>query len=887
MNDTAQYVYVFGTPQSVSTPQMRDVLGDKGANLATMAQLGLPVPPGFTITTEICTMFLRDGDFPPSLRMQVEEGLAAIGAAQGKKFGDIEVPLLVSVRSGGRQSMPGMLDTILNLGLNDASCAALADATNNPRFAWESYCRFIRMFGDVVLGIESDIFEAILDDYRLTHDLLDDVALTANDWQAVCIQLKACIADMQGATFPQDPHEQIWAAIRAVFKSWNNNRAQTYRQLHNISDECGTAVNVQAMVFGNLGATSATGVAFTRNPTTGIREVYGEYLLNAQGEDIVAGARTPHYISRAEREAAGETVASLEEILPTSYHALTQCFEQLETHFGDMQDIEFTIEDNKLWLLQTRNGKRSIHAALKITVDMVGEGLVDEATALCRLDPLALDQLLHPHIDSDADYELLTNGLPASPGAASGAVVFTSQAAEAALERGTSVILVRMETSPEDIHGMYAAAGILTSRGGMTSHAAIIARRLGRPCITGARAMRIDTNAKSAQIGDMMLHEGDIITIDGHSGRIMRGIVPMRIPTLSDDFTTIMAWADKHRRLSVRVNAESEADIQTALHFGAEGVGLCCTEHMFFEPSRITHTRAMILANNDATARQVALSALEPIHCADFRLILQASQGKPIAIRLLDAPLHMFLPQNDSGIEALANAHALTPAAMHAQIARLRETNPILGHRGMRLAMTYPEIYDMQIRALFCAMQAQEANSPPCVEIMLPFIIDRQEFRYIATRISDIAEQMARDGYRPTYHIGAMLETPRAALIAGELAQEVDFLSFGTNDLTQTTLGISRDDARIFLSNYIDQRIFAADPFTQIDTNGVGALMQLATQEARARNPNIKIGICGEHGGDPSSIAFCTELKLDYISCTTARIPLARLAAAQAQIAAL
>lgn len=876
-------VYIFGTAESMGDASMRALLGGKGANLAEMARLGLPVPPGFTITTEVCNVFLHDGVFPPNLRAEIDEGLAAIGTHIGRKFGDTTSPLLVAVRSGGRSSMPGMMDTVLNLGLNDATCTALANINQNPRFAWDSYRRFIQMFGDVVLGVDHDLFEALLDDYRLANDLPDDTALTADDWQEICTQFKAQIVTTCSTSFPQDPHDQIWAAIEAVFKSWNNTRAQTYRRLHSIPDDWGTAVNIQAMVFGNLGETSATGVAFTRNPSTGVDEVYGEYLLNAQGEDIVAGSRTPHYISRAARIATDDTALSLEEVLPESYIELTRCFDVLETHFGDMQDIEFTIEDDKLWLLQTRRGKRSPQAGLKIVVDLVAEGVIDRSTGLERIDPASLDQFLHPRLDPDAPYDLLTRGLPASPGAASGRAVFTADGAEF-LARSEPVILVRMETSPEDIHGMYAASGVLTSRGGMTSHAAVVARGLGRPCVSGASMMRIDTSTNTAKIGDVVLHEDDFITIDGSSGHVMRGEVPMLAPVLSDEFVTIMGWSDNYKSLSIRANAETVSDIETALGFGAEGIGLCRTEHMFFDPDRIRHIRAMILADSDLVRAQ-ALSALEPVQRDDFFAILSVMGDKPTTIRLLDPPLHEFLPHDSADISALAASMDCSSGILADRISQIRETNPMLGHRGCRLAITYPEIYDMQVRALFGAMAKLSGVSPPQVEIMLPLIIDAAEFVLLSTRISTLAEQYHCDhGYRPSYRLGAMIETPRAALVAGEIAKHADFLSFGTNDLTQMTLGISRDDAGIFLSSYIDQNILARDPFTEIDIKGVGTLMRLATQAARAVKADIKIGICGEHGGDSTSIALCQQLGLDYVSCSPFRIPVARLAIAQATI---
>ena len=882
-------VFSFGGGTADGRADMRDLLGGKGANLAEMSLLGLPVPPGFTLTTDICTWYnAHDKNFPDGLEDDVTAALARLSEDLGASFGDTKNPLLVSVRSGSRASMPGMMDTVLNLGLNDVTVAALAEKSGDARFAWDSYRRFMQMYGDVVMGVAHDFFEEALDDYKLENAVTQDAELDADDWKEVCGRYRDVIEAEAGQSFPQEPQAQLWGAIRAVFDSWNNQRAITYRRLHNIPDEWGTAVNVQAMVFGNLGMNSATGVSFTRNPSNGAREIYGEFLLNAQGEDVVAGIRTPHYLTRAAREAAGMEDVSLEEAMPESFDELVRVFDRLEHHFRDMQDVEFTIQQGRLFILQTRNGKRTVQAALKIAVDMVGEGLIDEAEAVNRIDPPALEQLLHPTLDPTASFSVLTKGLPASPGAASGAVCFTADRAEALAAQGEKVVLLRTETSPEDIHGMYAAQAILTARGGMTSHAAVVARGLGRPCVSGAGALQIDFEAGQAQIGAHKIAEGDVITIDGTTGRVMEGAVPTLEAELSGDFAALMAWADGQRIMRVRTNAETPEDAARARRFGAEGIGLCRTEHMFFDPRRVLHVRAMILAETDA-ARAAALAELEPEQRADFAALFREMAGLPVTIRLLDPPLHEFLPQADDDLSALESLLNIDAAALRARIAALHETNPMLGHRGCRLAITAPEIYEMQLRAIFGALQdmAGEAGDMPQVEIMFPLVIDVAELEILNQMAQRIAAQYtATHGFEPSYITGSMIEVPRAAVLADRLARQAAFFSFGTNDLTQTGLGLSRDDSGSFLPDYVKNHIFENDPFATLDRDGVGALMELATGKARATKPDVKLGICGEHGGDPATIQFCQQLGLDYVSCSPFRVPIARLAAAQAAIRA-
>ncbi len=890
-----QTVYPFGV-QSQGTgvePRQKDktVTGGKGANLAEMASIGLPVPPGFTITTEECVQYLAgNAEFSDALKAAVADALAQVESAVGKKFGDTSGagPLLVSVRSGARVSMPGMMDTVLNLGLNDATVEALAATSGDARFAWDSYRRFIQMYGDVVLGIDHGLFEEALEIAKEDKGFYADTEMTSEDWQALVKEYKGIVEAELGKPFPQDVHEQLWGAIRAVFDSWDSDRAKVYRRLNDIPGDWGTAVNVQAMVFGNMGDTSATGVAFTRDPATGERAYYGEYLINAQGEDVVAGIRTPQYLTKAAREAAGAKPLSMEEAMPDAYTELARVFDLLELHYKDMQDIEFTVERGKLWMLQTRSGKRTAKAALKMAVDMVAEGLIDEREAVRRVDPMALDQLLHPTLDPDAPRHVLTTGLPASPGAAAGKIVLDADTAESWAGRGEKVILVRVETSPEDIHGMHAAQGILTARGGMTSHAAVVARGMGRPCVSGASGVSIDRASRTLRIGSTELKEGDAITLDGATGQVMLGIVPTVEPELAGDFATLMVWADGLRRMRVRTNAETPDDCRMARQFGAEGIGLCRTEHMFFEASRISAVRQMILADNEA-GRRKALALLLPEQRADFTAIFEVMAGLPCTIRLLDPPLHEFLPHGEEEFAELADASGVGVDHLKRRAAELHEFNPMLGHRGCRLGITYPEIYEMQARAIFeavCAVK-QASGEAPLPEIMIPLVATKRELAILKALVDRVAEEVfAEQGTRVDYLVGTMIELPRAALMAGEIAEEGAFFSFGTNDLTQTTLGVSRDDAGRFLAPYVDKGIFPRDPFVSIDIEGVGQLVELAAERGRATRPDIKLGICGEHGGDPASIAFCEKVGLDYVSASPYRVPIARLAAAQAALKA-
>ena len=882
-------VYLIGGNADYSDPRQKDrtVVGGKGANLAEMASIGLPVPPGFTITTEECVAYLQHGaDFSEGLRSAVASALTHVEATVGKRFGDAADPLLVSVRSGARVSMPGMMDTVLNLGLNDATVEGLAASSGDPRFAWDSYRRFIQMYSDVVLGLDHGLFEEALEIAKEDKGFYSDTELTSEDWQALVSEYKGIIADELGRPFPQDVHEQLWGAIRAVFDSWDSDRAKVYRRLNDIPGDWGTAVNVQAMVFGNMGDTSATGVAFTRDPATGNRAYYGEYLINAQGEDVVAGIRTPQYLTKAARETAGAKPLSMEEALPDAYGELARVFDLLELHYKDMQDIEFTVEGGTLWMLQTRSGKRTAKAALKMAVDMVEEGLIDTREAVRRVDPMALDQLLHPTLDPQAQRNVLTTGLPASPGAAAGKIVLDADTAEQWAGRGEKVILVRVETSPEDIHGMHAAQGILTTRGGMTSHAAVVARGMGRPCVSGAGAVSIDRATRTLRIGNHELKEGDAITLDGATGQVMLGIVPTVEPELAGDFGTLMVWADELRRMRVRTNAETPDDCRMARQFGAEGIGLCRTEHMFFEASRISLLRQMILADDEAGRRR-ALEKLLPEQRADFTAIFEVMAGLPCTIRLLDPPLHEFLPHADEDFAELADATGLGVDHLKRRASELHEFNPMLGHRGCRLGITYPEIYEMQVRAIFEAVCAVKLSSgeAPLPEIMIPLVATKCELAILRALVDQTADAVfAETGTRLEYLVGTMIELPRAALMAGEIAEEGAFFSFGTNDLTQTTLGVSRDDASRFLSVYVDKGIFPRDPFVSLDIEGVGQLVELAAERGRATRPDIKLGICGEHGGDPASIAFCEKVGLDYVSTSPYRVPIARLAAAQAAL---
>jgi pyruvate,orthophosphate dikinase len=885
----AAYVFAFGGGATNDDPRSRDktIVGGKGANLAEMAGIGLPVPPGFTITTEECVRYLAEGgEFSDALKADVSAALGHIEQAVGKTFGDPADPLLVSVRSGARVSMPGMMDTVLNLGLNDATVQGLASSSGDARFAWDSYRRFIQMYSDVVLGIDHHLFEDALEIAKEDMGYYADVEMQAEDWQTLVKEYAGIVQAELGAPFPQDPTEQLWGAIRAVFDSWDSDRAKVYRRLNDIPGDWGTAVNVQAMVFGNMGDTSATGVAFTRDPATGEKAYYGEWLVNAQGEDVVAGIRTPQYLTKASRERAGAKAASMEEAMPAAYAELAAVFELLEKHYRDMQDIEFTVERGQLWMLQTRSGKRTAKAALKMAVDMTGEGLIDEKTAILRVDPMALDQLLHPTLDPKATRDVLTTGLPASPGAASGAIVLDSDLAQNLAERGEAVILVRVETSPEDIHGMHAAKGILTARGGMTSHAAVVARGMGRPCVSGASAVSIDIANRTLRIGTRELKEGDQITLDGTTGQVMAGHVPTIEPELVGDFGVLMGWADRHRRMKVRTNAETPADCRIARGFGAEGVGLCRTEHMFFDAGRIAAVRQMILAEDEA-GRRTALAKLLPEQRADFAGIFEVMVGLPVTIRLLDPPLHEFLPHADAEFAELSETIGIGVETLKRRAAELHEFNPMLGHRGCRLGITFPEIYEMQVRAIFEAAcdVAAASDQAPVPEVMIPLVATRKELAILKALVDRTAAAVfAEKGRTLEYLVGTMIELPRAALMAGEIAEEGAFFSFGTNDLTQTTLGVSRDDAGKFLGEYVCQGIFPRDPFVSLDIEGVGQLVELAAQRGRATRPDIKLGICGEHGGDPASIAFCEKVGLDYVSASPYRVPIARLAAAQAAL---
>ena len=878
-----QYVFRFGGGVDDNGAGNKNLLGGKGANLDGMAAIGLPVPPGFTITTEVCTAYYANGEaFPDGLADQVAHGITHIEGMTDKRFGDPADPLLVSVRSGARVSMPGMMDTVLNLGLNDVTVEGLAASSGDARFAWDSYRRFIQMYADVVLGLDHHAFEDALEIAKEDRGFFLDTELQADDLIELVAEYKKLVEAEWGKPFPQDVHEQLWGAVGAVFASWESDRAKVYRRLNGIPADWGTAVNVQAMVFGNMGDTSATGVAFTRDPATGENAYYGEYLINAQGEDVVAGIRTPQYLTKAAREAAGAKPLSMEEAMPEAYAELARVFEILERHYRDMQDIEFTVERGKLWMLQTRSGKRTAKAALKIAVDMAAEGLITKEEAVCRVDPMALDQLLHPTLDPQAPRDVLTKGLPASPGAASGKIVFDADTAEKWNDRGEAAILVRVETSPEDIHGMHAARGILTARGGMTSHAAVVARGMGRPCVSGAGSLAIDNAAKLLRVAGRTLSEGDVITIDGATGEVMAGSVPTLQPELVGDFGTLMEWADGSRRMKVRANAETPLDAQTARDFGAEGIGLCRTEHMFFDASRITAVRQMILAE-DERGRRAALEKLLPEQRKDFVAIFEVMAGLPVTIRLLDPPLHEFLPTQETDFAEVAEAAGVGIETLKQRANELHEFNPMLGHRGCRLGVTYPEIYEMQARAIFEAACALE--TAPVPEIMIPLVATKRELELMKEVVDKAAEAVfAEQGKRIEYLVGTMIELPRAALMADEIAEVGAFFSFGTNDLTQTTLGVSRDDAARFLIHYVDKGIYTSDPFVSLDVEGVGQLIEIATAKGRSVRPEIKLGICGEHGGDPASIAFCEKTGLDYVSASPYRVPIARLAAAQAAL---
>lgn len=881
-----KWVYNFGDGVAEGNASMKELLGGKGANLAEMCSLGLPVPPGFTISTEVCTYYYDHGKkYPDDLKTQVKKALEAIENKLGKKFGDESNPLLVSVRSGARASMPGMMDTVLNLGLNDKTVAGLAKKSGNERFAYDSYRRFIQMYSDVVLEVEHYHFEEILDLKKEDRGVTLDTELTAEDLKEIVDSYKAKVKKELGKPFPQDVEEQLWGAVNAVFGSWMNNRAITYRRLHEIPESWGTAVNVQSMVFGNMGETCATGVAFTRDPSTGDNDFYGEYLVNAQGEDVVAGIRTPQQITEKGKKKHESDLPSMEAVMPDVYNDLVKVYKKLEGHYKDMQDIEFTVENKKLWILQTRNGKRTAAAAVKIAANMVEEGIITAEEAISRIDPLSLDQLLHPTLDPKAHRRVIERGLPASPGAASGKVVFTAEEAEVWVAAGNKVILVRIETSPEDINGMHVSEGILTARGGMTSHAAVVARGMGKPCVSGAGGVRIDYAKKIFKAGGLEIKEGDIITINGASGEVILGEVPTIQPNLSGDFAKIMEWADGIRTMKVRSNAETPDDAATARKFGAEGIGLCRTEHMFFESDRIISVREMILAE-DEKGRRTALAKLQPMQQGDFEQLFKIMEGLPVTIRLLDPPLHEFLPHTEEDMQEVSKATGVSVEEIKRRSSQLHEHNPMLGHRGCRLGITYPEIYEMQARAIFEAALVVSKNGKPVKpEIMIPLVLSKRELDIMKAVIDKAAEEVfAKAGKKLEYMVGTMIELPRAALKAGEIAETAEFFSFGTNDLTQTTLGISRDDAASFIGIYRDKGIFEHDPFVRIDEEGVGELVALAAERGRATRKDIKLGICGEHGGNPASVKFCQTIGLDYVSCSPYRVPIARLAAAQAAI---
>ena len=882
-----KWVFSFGDGAADGRADMKNLLGGKGANLAEMASLGLPVPPGFTVTTEVCSHYYEHAhQYPDTLSGDVDSAIAAVETSVGAKFGDASNPLLVSVRSGARVSMPGMMDTVLNLGLNDETVLGLAENSGNPGFAWDSYRRFIQMYSDVVLGVDHYHFEELIEIHKEEKGVHLDTDLDADDWKYLAGAFKEKAEKELGKPFPQDVRDQLWGAVTAVFGSWHVDRARTYRKLNNIPEGWGTAVNVQAMVFGNMGDTSATGVAFTRDPATGENAFYGEFLINAQGEDVVAGIRTPQNLTKRAREAASSTLPSMEEAMPEVFAELAENFATLERHYRDMQDIEFTVQRGKLWMLQTRSGKRTAKAALKIAVEMAADGLIDEKTAVTRVEPAALDQLLHPTLDPDAQRDILTRGLPASPGAASGAVVFSSDEAVEMAKAGKDVILCRTETSPEDIHGMHAAKGILTARGGMTSHAAVVARGMGRPCVSGAGQLRIENRDGRMTAMGRTIQAGDIITLDGSTGDVMVGEVKTLQPELSGDFSKLMGWADRYRTMKVRTNADTPEDTKTAREFGAEGIGLCRTEHMFFEGERIIAVRQMILAE-DLAGRKEALQKLLPMQRGDFEEIFKIMHGLPVTIRLLDPPLHEFMPREETEFADVAKAIGIDVAAVKRRAADLHEFNPMLGHRGCRLGITYPEIYEMQARAIFEAAIAVEETTGNKVmpEIMIPLVATEKELTLLRECVDAVANDVLTEtGHHIEYMVGTMIELPRAALRADRIANAADFFSFGTNDLTQTALGISRDDAARFLDEYVKKDIFEQDPFVSIDQDGVGELVKIGVERGRQTRPDIKLGICGEHGGDPASVEFCHAVGLDYVSCSPFRVPIARLAAAQAAL---
>ncbi|MFL2687547.1 MAG: pyruvate, phosphate dikinase [Alphaproteobacteria bacterium] len=885
----SKWVYGFGDGKAEGDASMRNLLGGKGANLAEMSRLGLPVPPGFSITTEVCThCYDNENQYPDALKDQVVDALRQIETIVGAKFGDVSDPLLVSVRSGARVSMPGMMDTVLNLGLNDETVEGLIAKSNDPRFAYDSYRRFIQMYGDVVLGIDHYNFEEILELKKEEAGAVLDTELTPDDLKDLIGDYKAKVEEVLGELFPQDPEEQLWGAIGAVFSSWMVPRAITYRKINDISESWGTAVNVQAMVYGNMGEDCATGVAFTRDPSTGENTFYGEYLVNAQGEDVVAGIRTPQHLTIYGKDANKSKLPAMEEVMPEVFSQLAEVRGTLESHYADMQDVEFTVQQGKLYMLQTRSGKRTAAAAIKIAVDMVDEGLIDKKTAISRIEPSLLDQLLHPTLDPDAEKKIIARGLPASPGAASGRIVFDADEAESQAHQGENVILVRTETSPEDIHGMHAAQGILTTRGGMTSHAAVVARGMGRPCVAGAGELRVDYKNKVLSVRDVLVKEGEEITLDGATGEVMLDRVPTRKPELSGEFRKLMEWADDIRELKVRTNAETPIDCEIAREFGAEGIGLCRTEHMFFDSERIIAVREMIVSA-DEDARRAALAKLLPMQRADFVEIFRIMKGLPVTIRLLDPPLHEFLPKSEEEFVEVAEAAGVDVEQVRHRAIELEESNPMLGHRGCRLGITYPEISEMQACAIFEAALEVKAEWGEAVdlEIMVPLVATGRELEILKAVIDGVADTITKEkGERPAYMVGTMIELPRAALMAGEIANHAQFFSFGTNDLTQTAFGLSRDDAGSFSQAYEENGIFAVDPFVSLDQVGVGELVKIAAERGRKTRLDLKLGICGEHGGDPASIGFCASVGLNYVSCSPFRVPIARLAAAQAVIAA-
>ncbi len=876
----------FNSKQSKSIKNPKNFLGGKGANLSEMGRMGLPVPPGFTISTKVCEIFYKDKKkLNKNLISQIKKELKNIEKDVSKKFGDLKNPLLLSVRSGARVSMPGMMDTILNLGLNDKTVNALALKTSNGRFAKDSYRRFIQMYGNVVMGVEGYHFEELIENYKLTKGVLLDTDLDENDWDGLIEDFKRTVKEKTKKEFPQDVFQQLFGAISAVFLSWESNRAKVYRKLNQIPAEWGTAVNVQSMVFGNMGDDCATGVVFTRNPSDGSNEIYGEYLINAQGEDVVAGTRTPQYITKKARKNAKVEEPSMEESLPKVFKELEKILKKLEKHYKDMQDVEFTVENNKLWMLQTRSGKRTAKSAVKIAVDMVKEKLISKKEAVLRIDPNSLDTLLHPTLDEKSTINVIANGLPASPGAASGKVVFTSEEAERLTSMMQDTILVRVETSPEDIQGMHAAKGILTARGGMTSHAAVVARGMGRPCVSGSSEIDINYEMKTFKTSSMEIKEGDVITIDGSTGRIISGSVATVKPEISGDFSKIMTWADSFRKLNIRTNSETPKDTKTAKDFGAEGIGLCRTEHMFFDEERILSVREMILSKTKED-RSIALKKLLPHQKKDFIEIFKIMSGLPVTVRLLDPPLHEFLPRTDKEINEVANIVNLPVKEVESRIDELHEQNPMLGHRGCRLGISFPEIYEMQCRAIFEALAElkKEKIRSAFPEIMIPLVSTEAEIKIMKDLVIRIAGEVQKEHkLKIEFMVGTMIELPRAAIKAKDIAKHAEFFSFGTNDLTQTTFGISRDDSGKFLNDYIDNKIFSIDPFISID-DGVGDLIKIAVEKGKSQNKNIKLGICGEHGGDPNSILFCSKAGLNYVSCSPYRVPVARLAAAQAEL---